>query len=98
MEAKYNGGIRGSTGDNFANHTPDMIKLRGNEYFKEGEFLQAIRCYELATAYHCVPVILKNLSQAYIQVEIYEKAADLASESLFFDKQCFKANFRYARA
>ena len=52
----------------------------------------------MANAFHCLPVVLLNLSQAYTKVEMYEEALSKVDEFLYFDKHNFKANFREARA
>ena len=82
----------------FWNLTPEQKKEKGNEFYKQGDYLEAIRCYNSASAFHCIPTVLSNLSQAYIKVEMYEEALSKVDEFLYFDIDNFKANFREARA
>ena len=100
LELKYEGGLLGGIARDmtFQNLSPEQKKEKGNEFYKQRDYLEAIRCYNSALGFDCVPAALLNLSQTYIMVEMYEEALSKVDEFLFFEKDNFKANFREARA
>ncbi|KAF5344265.1 hypothetical protein D9758_012315 [Tetrapyrgos nigripes] len=75
------------------------LKSQGDTFFKNGNFAEAVQRYEEAIRrYGRKPVLLSNLAQMYLKLGQYEKAEDVATQSLVYDPSSVKARFRRGQA
>ncbi|KIP07573.1 hypothetical protein PHLGIDRAFT_127540 [Phlebiopsis gigantea 11061_1 CR5-6] len=77
----------------------DQYKDEGNQFFREGQYEDAVECYERAiTTYGPRLVYLNNLAAAYLKVERFGDAEYAAEHALMRDPKLDKARYRRALA
>eukprot|EP00567_Pseudictyota_dubia_P001379 CAMPEP_0197465236 /NCGR_PEP_ID=MMETSP1175-20131217/64434_1 /TAXON_ID=1003142 /ORGANISM="Triceratium dubium, Strain CCMP147" /LENGTH=323 /DNA_ID=CAMNT_0043001243 /DNA_START=1157 /DNA_END=2128 /DNA_ORIENTATION=+ len=81
------------------NAQAEALKGQGNQFFKSGQYQQAINKYKEATAIDAnVPAYWSNMAACYEKLGKYEEMADAARSCIKADKNFVKGYFRLATA
>ncbi|KAL5786716.1 hypothetical protein ACOSQ2_009108 [Xanthoceras sorbifolium] len=73
-------------------------KERGNEYFKQKKFKEAIDCYSSSIALSPTAVAYANRAMAYLKIKRFQEGEDDCTEALNLDDRYIKAYSRRATA
>ncbi|KAJ3506954.1 hypothetical protein NLJ89_g6573 [Agrocybe chaxingu] len=77
----------------------DALRLKGNELFKSGDYIDTARCYVRAIYIQGPrPVLMSNLAAVYLKLEEDDAAEWAATTALEYDPKMTKARFRRGMA
>ncbi|KAL0060870.1 hypothetical protein AAF712_012334 [Marasmius tenuissimus] len=75
--------------------TRERLKNEGNDFFKQGRYLDAAEKYEEAVNLGGKkPVLMTNLAAAYLKLGLFEQAEDVCTDALIYDPMNVKARYR----
>ncbi|KAJ8094682.1 hypothetical protein PM082_010688 [Marasmius tenuissimus] len=75
--------------------TRERLKNEGNDFFKQGRYLDAAEKYEEAVNLGGKkPVLMTNLAAAYLKLGLFEQAEDVCTDALIYDPTNVKARYR----
>ncbi|KAI1718656.1 serine/threonine-protein phosphatase 5 [Ditylenchus destructor] len=77
-----------------AENEAELLRQRGNDFFKKRLYNNAIDCYSRALDMHVSSVVLSNRAQAFLNLHKFEKAYIDANESLAVDPNNVKALYQ----
>ncbi|CAG0881871.1 unnamed protein product [Darwinula stevensoni] len=73
-------------------------KLKGNESYGQGDFQEALRCYQRSLIHYPTPEVFSNMALIYLKQKEYEAAVSASSQALALDPTHLKALLRRADA